>query len=147
SPTPSALWDVYALGATVYILLTGHLPRLSPDGTRELSFITGTRPRLVEYRRILYSTPVVDPRTYNREVDEDLAAIVLRCLCADPGTRADSALFVARDLQRRRDRFPVYSARPWTRRYRFRTFMQRERRLVRVAQLILLLAACALAWI
>jgi serine/threonine protein kinase len=78
--------DVYALGVTLYELLT--LERLFPDSDRA---------RLVE--RILHTQPN-PPRRVDPRVPRDPNTIVLKAIEKDPGGRYQNAAAVAEDLSR-----------------------------------------------
>jgi eukaryotic-like serine/threonine-protein kinase len=78
--------DVYALGATLYELLTLQAPF---DGT--------DRVRLVE--RVLHESPV-SLRQLDRRIPRDLETIVLKALAKEPGERYATAGQMAEDLQR-----------------------------------------------
>ncbi len=89
--------DVYALGAILYQMLTGH----SPHGE-------GTPERVIATAKAGGILPV---SSRNSRVPADLAAICDRCLQFDPQMRYQDAGGVERDLLRFLDGLPV-SARP-----------------------------------
>lgn len=93
---PDVRWDVYALGATVYWLLTGQRPEGKPI------------------------------RTLNRRVDNDLASIIHACLNLDPNQRPESMAAILEDLDRRRRKLPLLSQKPWTTAYVTKRFLQRN---------------------
>ncbi len=78
--------DVYALGVTLYELLT--LRRLFPESDRA---------QLIQ--RILHSRPDV-PRKLDRGIPRDLNAIVLKAIDPEPGRRYQTAAELAEDLRR-----------------------------------------------
>lgn len=78
--------DIYALGATLYLLLTGHPPFQAPTVPETLRKVTDEEPP--------------SPRMENREVPADLATICLKCLEKSPDRRYGSAREVAEELQR-----------------------------------------------
>lgn len=81
--TPQA--DVWALGATLYFLLTGE------DGLRgtTMSAICGEA----------QSGVFPDPREIRPELSVDIARLVLRCTRLDPAARPADAMELARELQ------------------------------------------------
>ncbi len=95
--------DVWALGATLYHCLTLQRPFQGP--TREAL-----------YRQILEVDPP-DPRTHNRDVPRDLAVIIATSMDKDRDRRYQTALELAEDLRRFRNREPIHAraAGPWLR--------------------------------
>ncbi|VTU02616.1 wd-40 repeat-containing protein : Serine/threonine protein kinase with WD40 repeats OS=Pirellula staleyi (strain ATCC 27377 / DSM 6068 / ICPB 4128) GN=Psta_3332 PE=4 SV=1: Pkinase: WD40: WD40: WD40: WD40: WD40: WD40: WD40: WD40: WD40: WD40 [Gemmataceae bacterium] len=78
--------DVYALGAVLYELLTGHAP-FGPD------------PSPATLHRILYEPPA-GLRRLTPAVPRDLETVVLKCLEKNPDRRYATALVLADDLRR-----------------------------------------------
>jgi serine/threonine protein kinase len=78
--------DVYALGATLYELLTLRPPFDDPN-----------RARLVE--KVLHEPPV-PPRKIDPHIPRDLETVVLKCLAKEPAERYASAEAAAEDLRR-----------------------------------------------
>jgi WD40 repeat protein/serine/threonine protein kinase len=78
--------DVYALGAVLYELLTGHAP-FGPD------------PSAATLHRILYEPPA-SLRRLRPAVPRDLETVVLKCLEKNPDQRYATALVLADDLRR-----------------------------------------------
>jgi serine/threonine protein kinase/WD40 repeat protein/tetratricopeptide (TPR) repeat protein len=78
--------DVYALGVTLYELLT-----LRP------AFDDANKARLVE--SVLHKPPL-SPRKLEPNVPRDLETIVLKCLAKDPAERYGTAEMLAEDLRR-----------------------------------------------
>lgn len=78
--------DIYALGATLYDLLTGR--RVFEDQT-----FMGMISKILE-------EPPTPPRRLDPSIDEDLQAIVLRCLEKAPAMRYPDAGSLAADLDR-----------------------------------------------
>lgn len=98
---PDTRWDVYALGALFYTMVTGRPPREDPSirdqlaGTEELSH------RLQRYRDWVQQAP--QPRNHRAVVgmDRHLAEIIDRCLALDPAHRLPDAAAVLDALERR----------------------------------------------
>ena len=104
--------DIYALGATLYELLT-----LQP------AFNASDRQQLL--RQILHEEPV-PPRRLRPSLPRDLETIVLKAMDKEPRARYRSACEMADDLRRFLDDRPVRARRPspvdraakWSRRHR-----------------------------
>ncbi len=104
---PDARWDVYALGAILYCLLTGSPPYRDDESLRRLDGTGDLAERLACYRRWLVDSPPPDLHRYVPGVDRALADIVDRCLAVNPARRYANAQMVldaleARDRARRR---------------------------------------------
>jgi tetratricopeptide (TPR) repeat protein len=106
--------DVYALGVTLFELLTGRRP-----------FLTEQLPMARSVHRIL-EEPAPSLRTTTPQLDADLDAIVATCLQKRPADRYASVDALRADLERRARHEPL-RARPATRRYLVGRFMRRHR--------------------
>jgi serine/threonine protein kinase len=102
--TPDARWDVYALGAVLYCLLTGRPPHRDDPGATVLDQPGPLEDRLARYRRLLQEAPA--PRGHRRVhgVDRALADIIDRCLAVQPGKRYPNVQAVLSALDTRAQR-------------------------------------------
>ncbi|MCH8924257.1 MAG: serine/threonine protein kinase, partial [Planctomycetes bacterium] len=107
----TTLTDVYALGATLYHLLTGQPP--FPGGTA------------VEVLRRVIDEQPARPSTIQDDVDPDLETICLKCMEKEPQQRYASALEVAEELGRYLEGRPI-QARPLGAAARFRRWCRRN---------------------
>ena len=90
--------DVYSLGATLYEALTGR-PPFRAENPLEI------------YRQMLDVEPTRPRHAQPPRCDRDLETICLKCLEKEPGRRYASALQLAEDLRRFRDRTPILARR------------------------------------
>ncbi|HQF13873.1 MAG TPA: protein kinase [Thermogutta sp.] len=84
---PDARWDVYALGALFYCMLTGHPPHRDQETAKKIEEITDLEERLAAYRRLIEESGIPTDHRSIPGVDRGLAAILERCLAPDPNQR------------------------------------------------------------
>jgi hypothetical protein len=96
---PDTRWDVYALGAVLYEMLTGETPRRSAELVGKLKGTEHLDSKLKAYRDGIAAAP--PPVAHRDLVDPMLAAIVDRCLDLDPKKRPQDAGDVVRLLRQR----------------------------------------------
>jgi tetratricopeptide (TPR) repeat protein/tRNA A-37 threonylcarbamoyl transferase component Bud32 len=107
--------DIYSLGATLYVLLTGQKPFSSPDKEAILQEVQ--------------QGEVVPPRRVKRAVSAALEAICLKAMALKPEERYPTALDLAADLEHWLADEPVTAYRePWT--ARARRWLRRHRTMV-----------------
>jgi|GEM_PF-200964 len=123
--------DIYSLGASLYVVLTGTQAIPGDNGLVVLQNI-----QLAEPRRLR----AIDP-----DVPVDLEAITLRCLEKDRSARYDSARALAEDLGRFLDGEPVH-ARPADFWYRLRKRVRKHWRPLAAATIVVALLGAALGW-
>ncbi|MBT9583876.1 protein kinase [bacterium] len=133
---PDVRWDVYALGATAYYLLSGQRPRLSDERIRS----TTPQGLLADYRANLSAQALVP-----LPIDADLWQIVESCLQLDPARRPAGMGEVLQDLERRRKRRPLLCRQPWTPGYLAARFVRRHALSVTFASILLGLLLAGLA--
>ncbi len=107
---PDATWDVYALGALLYTMLTGEPPYRNDDVLKQIDAAGNLEDRLLAYRNAIRQAL---PPTAHREVpgvDKPLADIIDNCLLPDPKRRYANVQSVLDELQVRevrRQRWPL----------------------------------------
>ncbi|NLS92582.1 MAG: serine/threonine protein kinase [Planctomycetaceae bacterium] len=104
---PDVRWDVYALGALLYCMLTGKPPHRNEATLAQLENIDDFGLRLAEYRKIIRRSLLPTAHRQVRGVDRALAEIIERCLAPDPKQRFANVQAVldaldARDARRAR---------------------------------------------
>lgn len=100
---PDARWDVYAVGALLYHMLTGSPPHRSEETQRKLESAESLDVRLKVYQQLITSAGVPSGHRKVRGVDTKLAEIIERCLAVNPADRFPNAQAI-RDALDARDR-------------------------------------------
>lgn len=98
---PDARWDVYALGALLYRMLTGEPPYRSSEGAGEILQPGRLEERLERYRSFLKQAEKPSRHREVPGVDGALAAIIDRCLSINPTQRYGNVQAVLNALDAR----------------------------------------------
>lgn len=101
---PDARWDVYALGALLYAMLTGGPPYRDERGIERIQQASGLAEQLGQYREWIERSPAPRAHRRVRGVDRELADIISRCLAVDPHKRYANPQTVVDALAARRTR-------------------------------------------
>jgi hypothetical protein len=98
---PDARWDVYALGALLYQMLTGEPPHRSAAGAADVQKPGRLEERLERYRAFLRQVPRPAAHRAVTGVDRALADIIDRCLAVNPAQRYPNVQAVLNALDAR----------------------------------------------
>ena len=110
SAVPDARWDVYALGALLYCMLTGKSPYRTESLLSQIDSCPNLVERLEAYRREINNSPAPTEHRDVDGVDRELAEIIDRCLIVDPNQRfpnVQSVLTAIRTRDATKDRKPL----------------------------------------
>lgn len=88
---PSPSWDVYALGALFYNILTGMPPRQTKTDDAKLSKLKRPPEMWPAYAQLVTSNPLAPMQNLNPNIDKKLAHIIEKCLELEPRKRPTMA--------------------------------------------------------
>jgi hypothetical protein len=99
--TPDASWDVYALGAMMFRMLTGQAPHRHDKIIDQIDTAGSLHKRLERYRKAIIDGPPPDQHLSRDDVDRPLARIISKCLAVNPADRYANVQQILQDLSRR----------------------------------------------
>lgn len=102
--SPDARWDVYALGAMLFRMITGELPYMNDEITQELSSQDTLEKRLKSYSTLASHHSKPTAHRLHPGVDKPLADIIDTCLEADPRKRYPNVQSLLHALELRESR-------------------------------------------
>jgi hypothetical protein len=100
---PDAKWDVYALGALLYCMLTGEPPYRTDETLGEIDTAAGLEERLDRYRVAINTSKPPQGHRKAPGIDRALVDIVDRCLAANPKERFPSVQSVLEAMRAREE--------------------------------------------
>lgn len=98
---PDARWDVYALGALLYCMLTGEPPFRDALIMKKIQSNEAVEDRLLLYRQLIEEAPQPSAHRKLPGVDRSLADIIDRCIERNPKKRFASVQSVFESLRQR----------------------------------------------
>ena len=98
---PDARWDVYALGALLFCMLTGKPPYYSEAIAKKIEGTTDINERLQQYKSAIRTAEKPIAHRSVPGVDRTLADLIDRCIDANPRTRMASVEGVLLALRQR----------------------------------------------
>lgn len=84
---PDVKWDVYALGAVLFCMLTGLPPHRNDTTVNQIDTAKHLADRLARYRAAIQQNPLPQQHRRVPGVDRRLAEMIDRCLAPDPRDR------------------------------------------------------------
>ncbi|SFJ65617.1 protein kinase domain-containing protein [Planctomicrobium piriforme] len=99
---PDVRWDVYAVGALLYHMLTGNPPYRTEETDEQLNSAGSLDERLQRYRDIIESSPFPHEHHLVPRIDGALTGLIDRCLARDPTQRLQNPQVIL-DLLEKRD--------------------------------------------
>lgn len=99
--SPDVRWDVYAMGAILYRMLTGKAPYSDESFVQQLDTAGSLKKRLQRYRESINDSPPPEAHFECPGVDRALGKIVSKCLHAKPEHRYSNVQQILQDLTRR----------------------------------------------
>ncbi|MCA9003736.1 MAG: protein kinase [Planctomycetaceae bacterium] len=98
---PDSRWDVYALGALLYHMLSGNAPYRTAENEQKIRSLNTLEEKLGAYRELIQNSPRPAEHRKVSGVDRRLVDIVDRCLETDPQNRFPNAQAVLTSLVQR----------------------------------------------
>jgi hypothetical protein len=98
---PDVRWDIFALGAIFYCMLTGSPPHKDPEVVDQIETAKDLPDKLARYRKAIQAAPVPSKHYQVPGVDKALCEIIDRCLAPAPSERYPSVEAVLQALDQR----------------------------------------------